>query len=469
MEAARALSSPLAERRERRFARECEQLRPLGIAYVLRHFGHSLDRADAEDAVADVIFRLHRQQRDGRAPDNLRAAFFTGARNAAIDQLRSRAAKPTVALEAAAEAPLAGPTPLDRAEAGEDATRLREALARMRPNYREAIVLRFGLDLTVPEIAERLGLSLPAAKKLVLRATGQARERLQSIEGAEFCPQMREAAHRALLEREAAGLAEGAESAALRAHFEHCGPCRSFLASLHSGLHELGSTALLGGLAAERSGALPDLGHLLHRLADAGHAIAGRSRLALHKAAGAAAPDGPLPAPALAGAGQKLAAICTVGAAGAASCLASGVIGPGIGGLEAAGHPQPRPAHLGRQLEARPSAPAPSTAPTAVARSASTASVPPSPRAATPRAKASAVASATRPAAHPKPQARSSADAAASEFGFEAQPPASSAPSTSSSAASPAAASARAAPAPARSAASSSASDAGEEQFGFGG
>ena len=62
----------------------------------------------------------------------------------------------------------------------------------MRPNYREAILLRFGVGLTVPEIAERLGISLPAAKKLVLRSTAQVRKRLESIEGAEFCPEMRD-------------------------------------------------------------------------------------------------------------------------------------------------------------------------------------------------------------------------------------------------------------------------------------
>src|SRR6478672_3296990 len=79
--------------------RELQDLRPLGEAYLVRRFGNSLNRADAEDAVADVVIRLHKRIESGRAPDNLRAAFFTSVRNAAIDHLRSRNAKPTVALE----------------------------------------------------------------------------------------------------------------------------------------------------------------------------------------------------------------------------------------------------------------------------------------------------------------------------------------------------------------------------------
>jgi RNA polymerase sigma-70 factor (ECF subfamily) len=202
MEVAAAILRELpARRRARDFERECERLRPLGEAYVLRRFGGSLGRADAEDAVADVLIRLHRRMAEGRAPENLRAAFFTSVRNAAIDQLRSRSARPTAPLEAAAEAPALAAIPTERAESREDAVRLQEAIARMRGNYREAILLRFGLGLTVPEIAAHLGISLPAAKKLVLRATRQVKQRLESIEDAQFCPEMREAARHSLFER----------------------------------------------------------------------------------------------------------------------------------------------------------------------------------------------------------------------------------------------------------------------------
>ena len=111
MEAASAVSSFSARLRADSFERECERLRPLGEAYLLRRFGGSLNRADAEDAVAEVLIRLHRMAAAGRPPLNLRATFFASVRNQGIDQLRSRAAKPTVALEAAAYAPSLGGAP----------------------------------------------------------------------------------------------------------------------------------------------------------------------------------------------------------------------------------------------------------------------------------------------------------------------------------------------------------------------
>ena len=61
MEAARPLGAWPEQLRMRRFEQECERLRPLGEAYVMRRFSGALGGADAEDAVAEVIIRLHRQ------------------------------------------------------------------------------------------------------------------------------------------------------------------------------------------------------------------------------------------------------------------------------------------------------------------------------------------------------------------------------------------------------------------------
>ncbi len=99
MEAASAILRSLPSRRAAaRFERECEELRGLGERYLAKHFDGTLSRADVEDAVSDVLIRLHCQIEAGRGPRNLRAAFFTSVRNAAIDELRSRALRPTVPL-----------------------------------------------------------------------------------------------------------------------------------------------------------------------------------------------------------------------------------------------------------------------------------------------------------------------------------------------------------------------------------
>lgn len=475
MEAAGAIRGLVAEQRARSFERECEQLRPLGEAYVLRRFSGSLNRADAEDAVADVVIRLHRRMADGRGPDNLRAAFFTSVRNAAVDQLRARASRPSVGLEVVAEAPAVEPSPLERAESHEVATRLQEALGRMRSNYREAIVLRFGLGLTVPEISDRLGISLPAAKKLVLRASQQVRKRLESIEGEEFCSEMQSMARRSLFEKEASGLATAAEAKVLHSHFKHCGTCRSFLSNLHDGLHELGGSVLLfaaGG--AELSGKVGPLDHLLGWSAEAVHGVSAATakvRLTAYKLTGAFQPGDPGSAGLLASGGQKIAALCTAGAATTATCLATGIVGPGIG----VGDLTPTPSHHAPPAHVR-EAPAPREVwvapPAATANAASASSSPsPSPSPADKKLQASK--------RNPEPDRPAESPAAQSQkqFGFENAPSSSTAssPTSSSSASASASASEAApepapAPAPVPSGGGGGGSSAGStESFGFGG
>jgi RNA polymerase sigma factor (sigma-70 family) len=423
--------------------RELEELRPLGLAFLRRRFSGSISAADAEDAVAEVVIRLHRRIEAGRAPDNLRAAFFTSVRNAAIDQLRARASRPTVALEAAADAAAADPSPAERAEERDDSVRLREVIGRMRPNYREALLLRFGAGLTVPEIAERLELSLPAAKKLVLRATEQARRRLAAIEGEQFCPEMQELARRSLIDRRLAGLATEAEQALLRTHFEHCGHCKSFLTGLHRGLHDLGSGALLAGIGGERLGVPDHLARLFEASSRGAHVLVAKTRLGAYKAGGLIGPGDGSGAGALAGGAQKIVAICGAGAATTA-CLATGIVGPGVGAIgahTATAHPS-RPPQVRQLSEAAVEAPA--TTPTESLEP----EVPPS-------------ASASPPTA-PKAEPPTPPEQVTEEFGVENEPEP--APSPEPSAA-PAAATRSAAPA----GAGAGGSGGGAESFGFGG
>lgn len=372
MEATTAASSMRARVRGARFARETERLRPLGEAYVLRRFGGSLNRADAEDAVAEVLIRLHRLADEGRPPENLRATFFASVRNQAIDQLRARAVRPTVELDAAGEIAAGGPPPAELAEGRDDAARLQEALGRMRGNYREAILLRYGLGMTVPEIAEHCEISLPAAKKLVLRATAQARERMEAVEGSALCSEIRAQARRLVLEKQVSGLGEEGELSLLRAHLAHCGHCKTFLASLHEHLHDLGSAAVLGYAGAERfghAGVLDGIGNWGASLLDGAHSGGGRIRTIAYKAGGAFSGSEGAPAGALLNTGQKIAAVCTAGAATTATCLLAGALGPGIAGTSPPDRPERPPAHVRQELpvaeqsEPTPEVPAPEPAP----------------------------------------------------------------------------------------------------------
>ncbi|HEX4306429.1 MAG TPA: sigma-70 family RNA polymerase sigma factor [Solirubrobacterales bacterium] len=484
MEAARTLTHLPERMRMHRFVGECEDLRPLGIAYALSHFGRSLDRADAEDAVAEVIIRLVRNAEAGRPPERLRPAFLTSVRNACLDQLRYRSVRPVAPLEAAEEATTTEPGPEQYAEAHEDLARLREALARMRPNYREALVLRFGLGLTVPEIAERLHLSLPAAKKIVLRSTAQMRKRMEAIEGRRFCPEMRELAERSVLDGELAGIAEGPGSAAIKAHLSHCGPCRGFLASLRADLHELGGTVLLGGLAAGKLGLVGRLAAPFHAAAHALQAGTARVRLASYRAAGAFSPEGAGPTGLLAGSGQKIAAACTAGAAGAATCLATGIVGPGIAigpSPHAVVHPSRPVAHVRRPNPTLVHHPqiSYSAAEGEVEGTGSETSSPvvPQPRGGSTSSAAKPSDTSTKPkprSSTAEPEAKTPEQTEQSEFGFEEQaasaspaPEESSAPVTD---ARPVETTTQSSPAPESSkSAGGASSTGGHDEFGFGG
>lgn len=360
MEGATPAPSLRARVRSARFERECERLRPLGEAYVLRRFGGPLNRADAEDVVAEVLIRFHRMAEKGRPPDNLRAAFLTSVRNQAIDQLRARNARPVDPLDAAEWVMAPQLPPAEIAEIHDDAARLREALGRMRGNYREAILLRYGLGMTVPEIAEHCEISLPAAKKLVLRATAQARARMEAVEGSEVCPEIREQARRLVLEKQLSDLGEDAELKLLRAHLAHCGHCKAFLASLHEHLHDLGSAAILGYAGAEHfghAGVLDGLGSWGASLLDGAHSAGGRLRTLAYNASGAFSGSDGAPAGALFTTGQKIAAVCTAGAT-TATCLLAGAVGPGIVTSPQPGSAERPPAQVREELPAEgPTAP----------------------------------------------------------------------------------------------------------------
>jgi RNA polymerase sigma factor (sigma-70 family) len=444
-------------RRGRDPGRALQELRPLGEAYLARRFGRSLSRADAEDAVAEVVIRLHRKIEGGQAPRNLRAAFFTSVRNAAIDQLRSRKAKPTVALEAAAETAIETGSPGEEAERREDMTRMQEALGRMRPNYREAIVLRFGVGLTVPEIGERLGISLPAAKKLVLRATEQMRKRVAAIEGHEFCPQMREAAKRSLLAKQLAGLATEGDRRVLKAHFEHCGSCKTFLAELHRNLHDLSGAALLTGIAgpgAERSHPFAPLAEWLGGGGEAVQGVAQRLRTGAYKATVALQPTDAGGVSALGTTAQKVAALCGAATATAATCVASGVIGPGIdagAGSQAEPAANQTPAPVVREAEApRPEVPASAPEPANL----------PQPAADSETGAAQAQPQAAPPPSESEP-APSPSEEVSEEFGFETSAASEPAPEP--------AAAPEPTPAPTPSSPPPTSVGGGGESFGFGG
>jgi RNA polymerase sigma-70 factor (ECF subfamily) len=133
------------------------------------------DRALAEDVLATAFERaLRARRRFDRRKASEKTWLYAIALNCLKDEARRRSAE-SRALESAT---VSSAEP--RAWTGdvEDRELLGAALAGLAPEEREVVALRFGADLTVPEIARLLGVSLTTAEGRVYRALRKLRERL---------------------------------------------------------------------------------------------------------------------------------------------------------------------------------------------------------------------------------------------------------------------------------------------------
>ena len=133
------------------------------------------DRALAEDLVADTFERaLRARRRFDRRRGGEKAWLYTIALNLLRDHIRRQGAEARAVQRAAVPAGSAEETAAAMARI-EDRDSLREALAQLAPEEREAVALRFGADLTVPEMADVLGISLTTAEGRVYRALRKLR------------------------------------------------------------------------------------------------------------------------------------------------------------------------------------------------------------------------------------------------------------------------------------------------------
>jgi RNA polymerase sigma factor (sigma-70 family) len=133
------------------------------------------DRALAEDLLADTFERaLKARARFDRRKGSERTWLYAIALNLMRDNAR-RAAAEARALDAAGPPPESARDPADRL-ASRDA--LQRAMERLPEPEREALALRFGAELTVPEVAELLDISLTTAEGRVYRGLRRLREDL---------------------------------------------------------------------------------------------------------------------------------------------------------------------------------------------------------------------------------------------------------------------------------------------------
>src|SRR3954449_1460306 len=131
------------------------------------------DRALAEDLLADAFERALR----GRARyDRRRGSAKTWLYSIALNLLRDHVRR--AAAEGRAYERVPGGDPPDPFTGVEHRDELNRALAALAPEEREAIALRFGAELSVPEIAEVLGQPLTTVEGRVYRALRKLRASL---------------------------------------------------------------------------------------------------------------------------------------------------------------------------------------------------------------------------------------------------------------------------------------------------
>jgi RNA polymerase sigma-70 factor (ECF subfamily) len=129
-------------------------------------------RATAEDAVQEALARCWEHSVRGRPIEFPEAWMTTVALNLARSRLRR------VRVELRARGRLAAPPP---GEPSADVVDLRRALAALPPRQREAVVLRYYLDLDVADVAAAMRVaegtvktSLHRARRSLARALGEA-------------------------------------------------------------------------------------------------------------------------------------------------------------------------------------------------------------------------------------------------------------------------------------------------------
>ena len=176
---------------ERTLAGDSEAFSQLHRRYYARVFRHALFRcrttADAEDVAAETFVKaVHYLPQYRFQGESLLPWLCRIATNLVIDQGRRAHGQAPLSLESAADDVRAlmenlhdsGPSPHELAERHETQALIRAAVATLPSDQADAILLRFGGDLSIQEIAIALGRTEGAIKSLIHRGLVNLRKTL---------------------------------------------------------------------------------------------------------------------------------------------------------------------------------------------------------------------------------------------------------------------------------------------------
>ena len=139
------------------------------------------DRVEAEDAAQQTFLSAHRALAKGSAPREPGAWLAAIARNECLGRIRGRV---RVALPTAEEPAGSEPDAHAAAEQREQASHLRDALASLPAQQRDAILLREVRGLSYDEVAASLEVSTSAVESLLFRARRGLQTRLREAAAA---------------------------------------------------------------------------------------------------------------------------------------------------------------------------------------------------------------------------------------------------------------------------------------------
>jgi RNA polymerase sigma-70 factor (ECF subfamily) len=204
------------------------------------------DRAEAEDLIGDTVLRALERREQYRAEASLRTWLHRILYHLAID--RGRRAGREVSVEEVESSWRDADYSVDPAvvvERAQSAEALREALVHLPSAHRSVLVLHDAEGWPVSEVAEVLGISLPAAKQrlrrgrmMLVSSLARGEERRMANQGVPLsCWEARKSVS-AYLDGE---LASG-ERTALETHLGRCATCPPLYQAL------VGATASLGAL-----------------------------------------------------------------------------------------------------------------------------------------------------------------------------------------------------------------------------
>ena len=209
------------------------------VAPSIQRFGTRMCRndEDAQDVLQEALLTIahHLGEFEGRS--SFSSWAFTLARSACSRKRRGLKNQPHLPIDEAPVEQAIAPSPEQQVADREMAKALNNALDELPEIYREVILLRDVEDLTAPETAEALGISIEAVKSRLHRARRALRELLQPVlephpvAAPAGCPDVL-----ALWSSKLEGDLSPMDCATMEKHMESCSACASACDALKAAL-----------------------------------------------------------------------------------------------------------------------------------------------------------------------------------------------------------------------------------------